>query len=291
MKRLAAFLVFLSFFFLVRPVFAGDVVINEFLVESESDQWVELYNKGSASIDIGGWIIDDNGGTRAFNISSGTTINPGEFKFFASDYYLNLNRISSDTVRLLHGATEEDSYQYPNSPGANRTYGRNPDGSGNWVIYSAHTKGLPNGNATVLENTPTPTLTPTNSPTATKSPTPTKTPTPIKIPTPTKAPTATKIPTVTKTDAVTLAKNTTSALKVSTTNPTQEKREVPTAVLGDRATPTQIRTDLTPTESQEIKILGISKNTVSLVFVTLGSLFLLACAILVFFKMEKAKND
>ena len=288
MKRFTTFSVFLLlFFFSVESVFAGDVVINEFLVDPEVDQWVELYNKGSSANDISGWKIDDSGGSQAYNIPQGSTINSGEFKVFSSSYF-NLNRASADKIRLLNGTNEEDSYSYPSGPGTQNTYGRIIDGTGSWGIFTSSTKGSTNNASTPQ---PTPTTQTTVTPTPSKTPTPTKTPTPIKTPTPTKTPTATKIPTVTKTDAVTLAKNTTSALKASTTNLTQEEREVPTAVLGDRATPTQIPTDFPPTESKETKILGISKNTVSLVFVTLGSLFLLACAILVFFKMEKAKND
>ncbi len=43
---------------------SGDVVINEInwggTVSSEDDQWIELYNNGSGSVDLNGWTIEDN---------------------------------------------------------------------------------------------------------------------------------------------------------------------------------------------------------------------------------------
>ena len=58
--RLSFFLFLLIL--LPQKVLAADVVINEFLVDPDSSQWVELYNKGASPIDIGSWFIDDNGG-------------------------------------------------------------------------------------------------------------------------------------------------------------------------------------------------------------------------------------
>lgn len=285
MRRLL--LLLLPLFFLCKPsiAFAGDVVINEFLVEPEAEQWVELYNKGATSFDISGWVIDDNGGIQAYDIPPGTTISSGEFRVFSSSYF-NLNRASADRIRLLNGTNEEDSYSYPTGPGIQYTYGRIIDGTGSWGIFSSPTKGSSNNVSTPQS---TPTTQPTATPTPSKTPTPTHTPTSTKSPTPTKAhpPTSTK-----KSEGLSLAKkDIPSVAPTSTLRPTEEDRDVPTAVLGEQTNALETPTITpTPTGEQETKILGISKNTISMIFVTLGSLFLLACAILVFFKVERNKN-
>ncbi len=59
----------------------GDVVISEIMYDpigAEPDtEWVELYNPGSASVDVGGWVLSDTEGT--CTIPSGTSIAAGGF--------------------------------------------------------------------------------------------------------------------------------------------------------------------------------------------------------------------
>ncbi|MBI4096991.1 MAG: lamin tail domain-containing protein [Candidatus Levybacteria bacterium] len=292
---------------LVKPsfVFAGDVVINEFFSNGSSD-WVEIFNKSNNPVDLSLYRLRDGSATNKVDLSG--VIDIGDNGFLTFPWGDNLNN-AGDVIKLILVSDESivDQVGYGNAgsdvaaPSINQSAGRQTDGDGSWILFSSVSKGTSNASSqpapppTTVPTatlTPTKTPTPTNSPTPSKTPTPTKVPTPTKIPTPTRAQTATKIPTVTKiNDAVTLTKNTTSALsKASTTNPTQEDRKVPTAVLGERVSAQMPTEDPTPTGKQETRILGISKNTVSMVFVTLGSLFLLACAILVFFKVDKSKN-
>lgn len=273
-KRLGTFIFFSFFFFRVPLVLAGDVVINEFQVEPESDQWVELYNKGSSAYDISGWIIDDNGGTQAYDIPPGTVIQPGEYRVFSSSLF-NFNRASADAVRLLQGTTEEDRYDYPSGPGTDRTYGRSPDGTGVFFVYTAHTKGQPNSGATIVPtNTPTPTVTstPTSTPTPAKTPTPTRTPTPVK--TPTKAPAAISI-------GASPEKSADSVLGSKTAG---GERVGPTVVLSRND---DVSSNRDPTPTGETAVRGASGSIFSTIFIIMGSLFLLGCAILVFFKLEK----
>jgi len=57
---------------------ADDVVINE--VRSTDGDRVELYNRSSAAVDLGGWsLIDDNDLHTPYVIPEGTTIEPGDF--------------------------------------------------------------------------------------------------------------------------------------------------------------------------------------------------------------------
>jgi hypothetical protein len=75
------------------PPTTADVVINEFMASNASqgadengefDDWIELYNRGDAAIDLAGYTVTDNLGDPAkFTIESGhgaaTTIQPGGF--------------------------------------------------------------------------------------------------------------------------------------------------------------------------------------------------------------------
>jgi hypothetical protein len=172
-----------------RFVYAGSsVIINEFAVEPETNQWVELYNDGTEAIDISGWTIDDNGGSEKLAIPQGTIIEPGTYKIFESNKF-NFNKASPDEVRLFQGEELVDNYQYDSSPGSNRSYGRESDADGTWVTFIQPSKGTSNNPSfaqAVPTDTPLPQPTSTKAPTPTKVPTPTKTPTPTKIPTPTK---------------------------------------------------------------------------------------------------------
>ena len=115
-------------------IFIPQIVINEFLVEPDSDQEVELYNSGNSSVDVSGWFIDDDGGSQKYTIPSGTVLTPGEFKSFKSGLF-NLNRTNSDTVRLINGSEVVDSKSYDQSPGAGKSLGRKPDGSDSWLVF------------------------------------------------------------------------------------------------------------------------------------------------------------
>ena len=280
MKISVIFIYFFLFLFIFLPqkVLAGDVVINEFLVDPDSSQWVELYNKGTTPIDIGSWFIDDNGGSQKFTIPSGTLINPSEYKIFESGFF-NLNRTTADTVQLLNGTSLEDSYSYTTGPGSNKSYGRDIDGVGEWAIFNNPTKGSTNNSSTPM---PVPTSTP--SPTPTSSPTPK----PIKI-TSTKPPIKTVAPT-------SMQKNISpvSSTRQILSAETNSKIDIPTSVLG-KSTESAIAT-LTPkvyNAKQEAKVLGSNQNNIFKVLIGAGGIFILACAMLLFryFKNKKIDNE
>lgn len=288
---LIAVFIFLFYSPLVKSVFAGDVVINEFLVDPDADQWVEIYNKGSSAINIGGWFIDDDGGTQKFTIPSGTTINPSEFKVFESGNF-NLDWASGDTVKLLNGASIEDSYSYDTGPGTNKSYGRDTDGIGNWVVFNSLTKGSSN-NTPFPEPTTTPTPVPTNTPTPTPSPvatsTPTKTPTPTSkptnTPTPTKTPTPTpsRTPTPTKTPTPTPIRTLTPTLKPLISSATENA--MPTSVLGEG---TESGGIVSPTLiSSETR--NANNNWFQKILIFVGVVFIAVCVILTFRAIKKGE--
>jgi len=286
----------ITFFFLIIvlsffPSIAhaeSNVVINEFLVNPDSDQWVELYNKGSDSINIGGWFIDDDGGTQKFTIPADTIIAPGEFKVFSSGLF-NLNTVTADTIKLLNGTTPTpiDEYNYNTGPDSNNSYGRKTDGIGEWVIFNTPTKGSTNNTAIPLPtNTPTPTPSPipTEAPTPTKTPTPTRTPTPTptpKTPTPTHSPTPTKTPTPKPT---------------STPSPTPKPSLAPskiigilgpTSILGTSTNSATVKSSPPKTKPKTPAQSSADTNAPFLIVSITGSILLIACGILIFLKIKK----
>ena len=284
MKISVIFIYFFLFLFIFLPqkVLAGDVVINEFLVDPDSSQWVELYNKGTTPIDIGSWFIDDNGGSQKFTIPSGTLINPSEYKIFESGFF-NLTRTTADTVQLLNGTSLEDSYSYTTGPGSNKSYGRDIDGVGEWAIFNNPTKGSTNNLSA-----------PMSVPTSTSAPTPTPLPSPTSIPT--------SKPPSTKSSAKTVV-SPTSTQKIPLSSPSQgkilsttasTKVNIPTSVLGQStksatATPSAGATN----SNKEVKILESNQNNIFKILIGVGSIFILACGILLFryFKNKKIGNE
>jgi predicted regulator of Ras-like GTPase activity (Roadblock/LC7/MglB family) len=111
-----------------------DVVINE--IFPDANGWVELYNKGTAHVDIDGWEIVWSGGT--YTIPQNTRIRKQNFLAFDIG-----NIPASDTVFLYNDVgVEQDTTTYSNI-GAGYGWGRYTDGSGNWWV-TLPTKANPN---------------------------------------------------------------------------------------------------------------------------------------------------
>ena len=118
------------------------VVINE--VESsggEPGDWIELYNTGDAAVDLTGWIVKDNQDGRTLAIEPGTTIAAGGFHVVYTDVAGGFGLGNADEARLFlpGGVTLVDSYAYAEH--ADITYGRCPDGTGEFVDTFGATAG------------------------------------------------------------------------------------------------------------------------------------------------------
>jgi hypothetical protein len=187
------FLIFLQF---LKPVYSqSKILINEFLIEP-TPQVIEIINIGSQTIDISGWIIDDDGGSSSiFTIPQNSIIYPNSCLVYSSNFYLN--RTSADSVRLINNVGDViDSFSYKLSSGSGVAYFRLPDGENNWTTGSPNL-GLFNSTKTscLLSPTSTSTLTPTPSPNLLLTITPGFiTPTLVN---PTEIPSSTPIPTIT----------------------------------------------------------------------------------------------
>ncbi|BCW98027.1 MAG: hypothetical protein KatS3mg024_0854 [Armatimonadota bacterium] len=67
------------------PPSQGTVMISEIMYNPNSTEaipvqteWIEIYNYGTASVDISGWYISDEDGASSVTIPAGTFISPGE---------------------------------------------------------------------------------------------------------------------------------------------------------------------------------------------------------------------
>ena len=140
------------------PTRAGDVVINEFMPDPASDwdgsgdidwgddEWIELYNRGAAQVDISGWTLDDivDAGTSPYTIPGSTTIDPGQhLVFYGSDTGVGLNN-AGDWVNLRDtGDQPMDAKSFDHSSD-DVSYARIPDGASNWEEVVAPTPGTAN---------------------------------------------------------------------------------------------------------------------------------------------------
>lgn len=156
----------------------GGVLLNEFLPHPRSDwdasgasnakdEFVELANVNAFAVDLTGYGLDDaEGGSKPYVIPASTTLLPGELRpFFRSETRIALND-DGDTVRLLGPQGQVlDSVTYERDPGADVSWVRQPDASGEW-----HDDGLPSpGDANERQ---LPTATPTPKPGRGAQPTP-----------------------------------------------------------------------------------------------------------------------
>lgn len=117
-----------------------------------NEDWVEIYNPSTSAMDISGYKIYDIGGQNGTKpkkaIPNGTTIPAGGFFVITVDDTTasGFGLSSSGEQVWLEDASGSiiDNVTFP-ALGVDTSYGRNPNGSANWVKLSPPTKGLSNG--------------------------------------------------------------------------------------------------------------------------------------------------
>lgn len=142
-----------------EPVIERNIVINEVVSDNREvmdeygqlEDYIELYNKGTEPIDIGGWYITDAPTNKLFyqiptNNASVTTIQPGGHLILWADddvsqgtQHLDALKLSKDGETLILSRKLEDntvaimdSVSFPVL--GNLSYSRVPDGSATWAI-------------------------------------------------------------------------------------------------------------------------------------------------------------
>jgi hypothetical protein len=117
---------------------ADALVINE--IESSADagsDWVEIYNTALVEVDASGLLLKDSGESNTVTIAGGSIVPAGGF--LAVDV---TGLGGGDTARLFTGPTLIDTYTWATA--ADETYGRCPDGVGEFADTDAPTKGAAN---------------------------------------------------------------------------------------------------------------------------------------------------
>ena len=170
MKKTLQILIVLS----TAPLFGQNIYINEYLASNDAcctdengeyDDFIEIYNGGTASVDLGGmYITDDLSKTTEWQIPTtspdSTTIDPGDFLVLWADKeseqgILHVEiKLSGDGEQIglfaSDGATVVDTLTF-DAQTADVSQGRNPDGSETWATFSSPTPGTTNGSASVSE--------------------------------------------------------------------------------------------------------------------------------------------
>ncbi|GAA1707170.1 hypothetical protein GCM10009808_26480 [Microbacterium sediminicola] len=121
------------------------VRINE--VESSGDavsDWIELVNIGDEPVDVSGYVLSDDNDEHVLALADGTTIAAGAYLAVDTDVEGGFGLGGSDSARLFaaDGATLIDSYTWTEH--AATTWARCPDGSGDFALSEAPTKGAAN---------------------------------------------------------------------------------------------------------------------------------------------------
>lgn len=141
----------LALFFVSTTSASAALFINEFVSDTAGTtvdpDWVEIYNSGPDSVDLGLHRLRDN--TTNVKDLSGTIIAGG----FATVDWTNRLDKAGDVIRLLLIADEStpiDRVGYGtmgtdvSTPGVGQSAGRSVDGAGQWAVFSTPTKGSAN---------------------------------------------------------------------------------------------------------------------------------------------------
>ena len=122
------------------------VVINEFMPQPASDwnkdgrvgsddEYIELFNRGNAAVDLGGLVLGADKRSRAYTIPVGTVIAPQGFRvFFRSQTGVELDDVGDTVVvaRARCGSGVVDAVEYASSQ-PDVSYSRAPDGTGEFT--------------------------------------------------------------------------------------------------------------------------------------------------------------
>lgn len=146
----------------------AQIIINEFSAANrnvlfdnygEEEDWIELYNTGAAAVDLGGYYLSDKiDNPTKYVIPAGATVGAGEhFLFIASGreevsggfYHTNfkITQTKNEAVILADpSGTVLDSrvIEVPNK--LDESYGRFPDGTGDWRVQTNPSPGGGNNN-------------------------------------------------------------------------------------------------------------------------------------------------
>lgn len=118
------------------PESVSGLVINEVAAAGDPDDWVELYNGGTDSIDLGGWTLTDSDPLHTHVFAGGQTIGAGGYKLLlrkeAGAFTFGLGAMDSVVLYDDSGALVDRIDWADGASPAGTTYGRIPNGTGDF---------------------------------------------------------------------------------------------------------------------------------------------------------------
>ncbi|MCX5205860.1 lamin tail domain-containing protein [Streptomyces sp. NBC_00237] len=121
---------------------AGDVSVNEVVTTGDVHDSIELYNKGTAAVDVSGWILKDDDKNHSYKIASGTTLAPRAFRAFDVSGTFGLGSKDEARLYLADGKTLVDSFVW--SDHSDASWSRCADGAGAFKQVTTVTLGSAN---------------------------------------------------------------------------------------------------------------------------------------------------
>ncbi|MBD3170298.1 MAG: hypothetical protein GF307_12505 [candidate division Zixibacteria bacterium] len=128
-----------------------ELYINEIFAAGDGPDWLEIYNPGTANVDIGGFHVYDEGTlSDKHQLPSPTAISPGGFLVIYCDdegqgLHANFKLSSSGEEVWLEDVNGKivDNVDFPQLED-NTSYGRFPDGGDDWQVMTVPTEGASN---------------------------------------------------------------------------------------------------------------------------------------------------
>ncbi|MDQ0784830.1 lamin tail domain-containing protein [Streptomyces sp. B3I8] len=118
---------------------ADDVRVNEVVTTGDTNDSIELYNKGAATVDVSGWVLKDDDKSHSYKIASGTTLAPGGFRAFDVSGGFGLGSKDEARLYLADGKTLVDSFAW--SEHSDPSWSRCVDGTGGFEQATTTTLG------------------------------------------------------------------------------------------------------------------------------------------------------
>ena len=112
------------------------VVINEIHSQGGPFDWIELLNTSSATVDLSSWSFTDDDLDREYAvIADGTVLEPGEYLVLEEETDFDFGLGGGDAVNLFDSeGAAVDAHEYPSHAGAGLTWGRLPNGTGEFTL-------------------------------------------------------------------------------------------------------------------------------------------------------------
>ncbi|GAA3035516.1 hypothetical protein GCM10010484_27160 [Actinokineospora globicatena] len=107
---------------------ADDIRINEVVTTGSVDDSIELYNKGTTTVDLSGWVLKDDNNSSSYKIAAGTTLAPSAALAFDVHDKFGLGSDDDARLYLANGTTLVDSVSW--SQHSDPSWSRCADGTG-----------------------------------------------------------------------------------------------------------------------------------------------------------------